>query len=409
MNSSNNLKNFSSSSGNIWRRLKDYNNNIPPILSIINPHPKGRKLIEDFNKLTDNKNLENEINTINNWNINNNNSTNNNFNISTNNFSFLTPSNDKPKKEEEKEKEKEKEKEGEKEKEKENKNVYENEIENKKESEIKKEIIKNNKIAIDDNNNENDNNTNIITINNHNNMFFTDYGLGYKCNCQKTQCNKNYCQCFSEGRYCFNCNCIDCNNKKPEYFATNKHQIEEENKDKKGISIACTCTKSGCNKNYCECFKNKIKCNSLCRCRNCENCEDGKDKDEKFLNFQNFKCCLANSVFIIKNKIVFEDVNKYKNIYTNNKKKDVIKKQINITVNENLLSSCSSEENENFNGHKRKRDNNKKMDIEKSISNKKSKISDENTDETSKLKKNNKTEDNLFDKNGKLILTNFKF
>ena len=125
MGSSNNLKNYSSSSGNIWRRLKDYNYNnnninIPPILSIINPHPKGRKLIEDFNKLTNNKNIENEINSIKNSHINNNNSTNNNYNISNNNFSFLTPSNNKPKKEEETEKEKEKEKE------KKNDNVMEN-------------------------------------------------------------------------------------------------------------------------------------------------------------------------------------------------------------------------------------------------------------------------------------------
>ena len=406
MNSSNNLKSKSSSSGNIWKRLKDYNynnNNIPPILSIINPHPKGRKLIEDFDKLTNNKNIENEINTVNNIDVNknNNNSINNKYNISNNNFSFLTPVNNKPKKEEENENENEKEKE--------KINENDNKIENKKESEIKKEIINNNKIIIKDKNNNENDNSNIINTTNHNNIFFTDYGLGYKCNCQKTQCNKNYCQCFSEGRYCFNCNCIDCNNKKPECFSTNKHQIEEENKDKKGINISCTCTKSGCNKNYCECFKNKVKCNNLCRCRNCENCEDGKDKDENILNFQNFKCCPANSIFIIKNKIVFEDVNKYKNIYINNKKKDVIKRQINITVNENLLSSCSSEENENFNiGHKRKRNDGKKVDAAKNISNKKSKISDENTDETAKYKNKNNIEGNLFDKNGKLILTNFK-
>ena len=280
---------------------------------------------------------------------------------------------------------------------------------NKKESEIKKEILGNNKIIINDkNNNENDN---IINTNNYNNISFTDYGLGYNCNCQKIQCNKNYCQCFSEGRYCFNCNCIDCNNKKPEYFATNKHQIEEENKNKKDINISCTCTKSGCNKNYCECFKNKVKCNNLCECRNCENCEDGKDKNEKLLNFQNFKCCPANSIFIIKNKIVLEDVNKYKNIdkNLNNKKKNVIKRQINIIVNESLLSSFSSEENENLIlGLKRKRNNNKKKNIAKSVSNKKSKICDENTDETIKCKKNNNIEVNLFDENGKLILYNLK-
>ena len=356
MASSNNLKNFSSSSGIVWGRMKEYNNNIP-ILSnfqIINNHQKGRKLLEDFNKIC-NKNLENEVNAINNNLINNTNNISSNYNISNNNFSFLTPNN-KPQKETEKE------------------------------SEKKNEIIKENKIIINDNN-----------VNH--NMFFTDYGLGYKCNCQKTQCNKYYCQCFREGRYCFNCNCIDCNNQKPEYFPTNKHLIEEENKDKKNISVSCTCTKSGCNKNYCECFKNKVKCNSLCRCRNCENCEERKE--EKNIGLQNYECCPANSVFIIKNKIVLEDVNR------NNKKNEPIKRLIKININEDFLSSCSSEEKENL-GHKRKRNNDSNIEIEKTKSNKNSKLSDENTDEATKNKNKKHLEGDLFDKNGKLILINFK-
>ena len=358
MTSSNNFKNFSSSSGIVWGRMKEDNNNINNLSNfpIANPHPKGRKLIDDFDKIN-NKNLQNEVNVINNNPINNNNIS-SNYNISNNNFSFLTPNN-KPKKETEKE------------------------------SEKKIELIKDKKLIINDRNNAN------------HNIFFTDYGLGYKCNCQKTQCNKYYCQCFREGRYCFNCNCIDCNNQKPEFFTTNKHLNEEENKDKKSISVSCTCTKSGCNKNYCECFKSKVKCNNLCRCRNCENCEDGKE--EKNIGLQNYECCPANSIFIIKNKIILEDVNKNKN----NKKTEIIKRQIKITISENLLSSCSSEEKENL-GHKRKRNNDSNIEIEKSASNKNSKYSDENTNETTKNKKKKYIEGDLFDKDGKLILTNFK-
>ena len=371
MTSSNNYKNLSSSSGILWGRMKDFSNNNKNNIPLLNncqfnnPHPKGRKLIEDFNKYSLNKNVENQENTINNNHINNNNNS-PNYNISNNNFSFLTPI-----------------------------NKNEKEIGNIKESEIKTEIIKTNKIIISDNN---------TTINH--NMFFTDYGLGYKCNCQKTQCNKFYCQCFREKRYCFNCNCVGCNNQKPDYLSTNKQQENENNKEKKSIIISCTCTKSGCNKNYCECFKSKVKCNNLCRCRNCENCKDGKIENYNNNGFNNYECCLANSVFIVKNKIIVEDINQNQ---SQNKKKAPIKREIKILINENLLPSFSSEENENV-GHKRKRKKgiNKERNVEKYTPNKKPKLSDENTDDATKNKKNY-IEGDLFDKDGKLILTNFKF
>ena len=404
--SSNKFQNFSSSSGILWGRMKEFNNNMPMIQNYpkLNPYQKGRKLIEDFNKFPKNNESDNEnpINNNNNNPINDNKSNidkngNTNYNISFNNFSFLTPNNRTLK-----EKEKEKEKLND---------------ENEKDSDIKNNLIKttSNKIIIDNNESNDINNNNTINTNqnanaNHN-MFFTDYGLGYKCNCQKTQCNKFYCQCYNQGRYCFNCNCIDCNNKKPESVPTNKHQAEEETKDKKVITISCTCTKSGCNKNYCECFKSKVKCTELCRCRNCENCEKGKNCKKKFsgesnTNYFELECCPANSVFIIKNKIVFENVDKYKNKI--NKKNDPIRREIRLTISDNLLSSFSSEENQNQKiGHKRKRYN---MKNDKNTSEKKSKSKlseDENTNDMTKIKSKNYIEGGLFDKNGKLILTNF--
>ena len=379
--------------------MKEFNNNIPiQNYPNLNPHQKGRKLIEDFNKFPKNNESDNEnpINSNNNNPINDNKPNNvdkndkTNYNISFNNFSFLTPSN-RPLKEKEKE--------------------YD---ESQKESETKNNIIKttNNKIIIDNSySNDINNNNNINTNANANhNMFFTDYGLGYKCNCQKTQCNKFYCQCYNQSRYCFNCNCIDCNNKKPESAPTNKHQTEEETKDKKVFTISCTCTKSGCNKNYCECFKSKVKCTELCRCRNCENCEIGKNCKKRFSgesnpNYFELECCPANSVFIVKNKIVFEDVDKYKNKAI--RKNEPIRREIRLTINDNLLSSFSSEENQNI-GHKRKRFNMKKdkNTIEKK-SNSKLSEENENTNDKTKIKCKNYIEGGLFDKNGKLILTNF--
>ena len=387
--SSNKYKNFSSSSGNLLGRMKEYsnqnnnNNNNNMISSLFlrsNSRPK-RKLFEEFNKSTMCKNNANESNTnhtsannLNNNQQNSNNNNNANYNISNNNtFSFFSQS-----------------------------NITEKD----KEKENEKNIDKKNDIITNDNNIIMDNN---IT---HNNIFFTDYGLGYKCNCQKTQCNKYYCQCFREKRYCFNCNCVGCCNQKPEHCSSNKHQMEEENKDKKNnISIACTCTKSGCNKNYCECFKNKVKCNSLCRCRNCENCEEGKfEKIDKKISptNNNYECCLANSVYIVRNKIVLEDINQRR------KQIETIRKKIKLMINESFLDSFSYDEKEKI-GHKRKREDEKEMDIDNSMSNKKSKSnkSENLTYEANNSKNKEEGDDDvnsgeLFDKKGKLILSNFQ-
>ena len=133
-----------------------------------------------------------------------------------------------------------------------------------------------------------------------NKLFFTEYGLGYKCNCTKTACDKYYCQCFNQGRYCHGCNCQNCNNKMPEYISSNKRPKEKE-KNEKEEKISCTCTKSGCNKNYCECYKNKTRCHSLCRCRNCENIQ----KNETQKNIDKNECYKANSIYIMNKRKLF--------------------------------------------------------------------------------------------------------
>ena len=72
------------------------------------------------------------------------------------------------------------------------------------------------------------------------------------------------------------------NNKKRKREENNENNIElneEENEEKK--LIICTCSKSGCNKNYCECFKAKVKCNNKCRCIKCLNKQEDKNKLEE--------------------------------------------------------------------------------------------------------------------------------
>ena len=101
--------------------------------------------------------------------------------------------------------------------------------------------------------------------------FFTDYGgYGYKCSCSKTQCNRYYCECYRSGLFCIDCNCKNCLNKPPENYVSNRHPTLSTTQTKTEL-VTCTCTKSGCNKKYCECYKNGTKCHSACRCVGCEN------------------------------------------------------------------------------------------------------------------------------------------
>ena len=94
------------------------------------------------------------------------------------------------------------------------------------------------------------------------------------CSCNKTKCIKKYCECFANNKFCTNCLCLDCRNK--DIFMGPAEFNAEKNKNKE--IIVCTCSKSGCNKKYCECFKEGLKCNIKCRCINCLNIEEPLDK-----------------------------------------------------------------------------------------------------------------------------------
>ena len=100
------------------------------------------------------------------------------------------------------------------------------------------------------------------------------------CSCNKTKCIKKYCECFANNRFCQNCLCIDCRNKDiymgPGDYNSNKDKIKE--------IIVCPCSKSGCNKKYCECYKEGLKCNIKCRCINCLNTEEHSDKSNNEIN-----------------------------------------------------------------------------------------------------------------------------
>ena len=130
------------------------------------------------------------------------------------------------------------------------------------------------------------NNTNSININTN---IINNINSKPKCTCSKTGCRKKYCACFSKGRLCEGCECKNCQNciptgeggAAPPRIDLQKNMNESENEDEynnengmqspKTQRAMCNCTKSNCMKKYCECFKQGLNCNSVCRCIDCKN------------------------------------------------------------------------------------------------------------------------------------------
>ncbi|CAG9812753.1 unnamed protein product [Phaedon cochleariae] len=116
------------------------------------------------------------------------------------------------------------------------------------------------------------------------------------CNCNKSQCLKLYCDCFANGEFCYMCNCTNCFNnldneehrnraikacleRNPHAFRPKIGKAKESGdsairKHTKG----CNCKRSGCLKNYCECYEAKIACSNNCKCISCRNIEDSIER-----------------------------------------------------------------------------------------------------------------------------------
>lgn len=179
----------------------------------------------------------------------------------------------------------------------------------------------------------------------------------FKCKCDKSKCIKRYCDCYNNSEVCDPeiCNCINCENSVKEKLNENKQIISNVIKERKNlVNLICNCSKSNCKKQYCECFKNNTKCSNLCRCINCINCdkENIKDNENKKLTINHLDYI---NISIVNNVLKFDSFSKnihnkylskkYKRIDTNIEKtddnKDLVDTCYNIKspVNSNCLIS----------------------------------------------------------------------
>lgn len=113
------------------------------------------------------------------------------------------------------------------------------------------------------------------------------------CSCKRTRCLRLHCKCFRTTGYCSpSCGCVGCFNT-PEYeserqFVMDKmRQIFVKAFEPKVTAVGgallnsqgCRC-KTGCRKNYCDCFRNGSGCSPICKCLNCRNDQVALDPNE---------------------------------------------------------------------------------------------------------------------------------
>ena len=95
------------------------------------------------------------------------------------------------------------------------------------------------------------------------------------CSCESTGCLKGYCVCFTAERACLSgvCKCRGCRNDDGEAARLSRQAKARRRRTIRTSSagVRCNCTRSGCAKAYCECYRVGAACTSACRCTACRN------------------------------------------------------------------------------------------------------------------------------------------
>ncbi|XP_045598060.1 uncharacterized protein [Procambarus clarkii] len=92
------------------------------------------------------------------------------------------------------------------------------------------------------------------------------------CSCTKSQCLKQYCDCFASGAFCDNCHCTNCFNNEDHKEERQKAITACLDRNQNAFqSKKCNCKRSGCLKKYCQCYEAGISCSTLCNCVGCMN------------------------------------------------------------------------------------------------------------------------------------------
>ena len=133
------------------------------------------------------------------------------------------------------------------------------------------------------------------------------------CRCNMSKCLRLHCRCFKDMEYCAKiCKCVDCFNTltheqarqavinktrelNPQAFNT-KIVNAIKNQDSKFNAEGCNC-KTGCVRNYCDCYKSGVGCSPICKCLNCKNTRLAIEQEELEM--------ITKPILRAKNKVVF--------------------------------------------------------------------------------------------------------
>jgi hypothetical protein len=80
-------------------------------------------------------------------------------------------------------------------------------------------------------------------------------------------CNEESCPCYrARDEPCVEGYCC------PECISAKSRKTVRSGLQEADPKIYCTCKKTKCNKKYCTCFANGVKCGYACSCEDCMNC-----------------------------------------------------------------------------------------------------------------------------------------